>query len=640
MSELIDAHLSSSAWVTAETYHAMYARSLENPIQFWDEQARQYLDWFQPWQQVVEGDLTHPPVRWFVGGKLNACYNCLDRHLPQRADQTAIIWEGDQPEQSQRISYGELFAAVCRFANVLKTTGIQKGDRVCIYLPTIPEAAIAMLACTRIGAIHSVVFGGFSAEALQNRIQNADCKMVITADATARGGKIIPLKENVDKALEDCPNVKSVIVIDHMQVKIDWQPERDINYATVMSQASLECPPEELSATDPLFILYTSGSTGKPKGILHGLGGYLLYVTMTFKIVFNYQPGDIFWCTADLGWITGHSYLLYGALANGATTLLFSGIPTYPDASRFWQIIDKYQVNIFYTAPTAIRALMRYGNAPLQSTQRTSLKCLGTVGEPINPEVWRWYYEMVGKQRCPIVDTWWQTETGGIMITPLPGATKLEPGAASWPFFGVDPVLVDDQGKIVNGETSGNLLIARPWPGQLQTIYGDQTRFEQGYLAPNPGFYTTGDGAKRDQYGYYWISGRVDDVLNISGHRIGTAEIESALVAHPKVAEAAVVGCPHEVKGQAVYAFVTVLAHITPDAALHQELVQCVREKIGGLATPEYIQWAPELPKTRSGKIMRRLLRKIVHSETRNLGDISTLANPAVIPDLIKNNQL
>lgn len=622
-----------------ETYKKMYTYSMDHPHEFWDEQARKYLHWFRFWQQVVDGDLTHPPVRWFVGGELNACYNCLDRHLPERAEQIALVWEGDDPAQSQSLTYQQLFEAVCRFANVLKTYGIQKGDRICIYLPTIPEAAIAMLACARIGAVHSVVFGGFSTEALKNRIQDAGCKMVVTADATYRGGKIIHLKTNVDKAVADCPEVTYVIVVKHCQTEIEWRPHRDIDYAQAMDRASAECPPERLAATDPLFILYTSGSTGKPKGILHSIGGYLLYVTMTFKIVFNYQPGDIYWCSADVGWITGHSYLIYGPLANGGTTLLFSGIPTYPNASRFWNIIDKYQVNIFYTAPTAIRALMRLGNEPVQSTSRRSLKLLGTVGEPINPHVWEWYYEIVGGGRCPVVDTWWQTETGGIMITPFPGAAKLEPGAAGWPFFGVAPILVDDQGEIITGEGSGNLLIAQSWPGLLHTIYGDPIRYRQAYLSSHPGFYTTGDGAKRDKNGQYWISGRVDDVLNISGHRIGTAEIESALVAHPQVAEAAVVSCPHEIKGEAVYAFVTVLAEVTPNSALRQELMILVREKIGGLAIPEFIQWAPELPKTRSGKIIRRLLRKIVHSEIENLGDTSTLANPAVIEDLIKNKQ-
>lgn len=626
-----------SAWVTAESYSQMYARSIENPLEFWDEQARHYLDWFKTWDQVRVGDLRHPPVKWFVGAELNACYNCLDRHLPERAAQTAIIWEGDETEQARQLTYAELFEQVCRFANVLKTQGVQKGDRICIYLPTIPEAAIAMLACARIGAIHSVVFGGFSPEALQNRINDADCKMVITADATFRGGKMIPLKANVDAALLTCPGVHCVIVVKHAQIEIEWQIPRDVDYDTAMQKASTDCPAEILAATDPLFILYTSGSTGQPKGILHSIGGYLLYVTMTFKLVFNYHPDDIFWCSADVGWITGHSYVVYGPLANGATTVLFSGIPTYPDASRFWRVIDKYQVNIFYTAPTAIRALMRLGNAPVEATSRRSLKLLGSVGEPINPEVWQWYYDIVGAKRCPIVDTWWQTETGGIMITPLPGATKLEPGAASWPFFGVQPVIVDNQGQIVSGEGSGNLLIAQPWPGQLQTIYGNDARYQAGYLAPYPGFYTTGDGARRDQHGYYWITGRVDDVLNISGHRLSTAEIESALVAHPLIAEAAVVGCPHDIKGQAIYAFVTTLAQITPNESLRQELRHWVREKIGALATPDFIQWAPELPKTRSGKIMRRILRKIVHSELDNLGDISTLANPTVIDELIKN---
>lgn len=627
MSQLTDA-----VW-----YQEMYNQSISNPEKFWDESARRYLDWFRPWDTVVQGDLAHPPVSWFIGGQLNPCYNCLDRHLPLRSQQTAIIWEGDEPTQTQRLTYQELFAQVCRFANVLKTYRVSKGDRVCIYLPTIPEAVIAMLACARIGAVHSVVFGGFSPEALQNRIEDAGCTTVITADAAFRGQKLIPLKANVDQALAACPQVQQVIVVNHAGVQIDWHPHRDIDYAAAMQQAAPDCPAEPLSATDPLFILYTSGSTGKPKGILHAIGGYLLYATMTFQTVFNYQPGDIYWCSADVGWITGHSYLVYGPLASGATTLLFSGIPTYPDAARFWQIIDKYQVNIFYTAPTAIRTLMRLGDEPVKSTSRRSLKRLGTVGEPINPDVWQWYYQVIGEGRCPVVDTWWQTETGGIMITPLPGATELKPGSAGLPFFGVVPVLVDEQGRTISGEGSGKLLLAQPWPGLMQTIYGHFTRFQQGYLAPYPGYYTTGDGAHRDKDGYYWITGRIDDVLNISGHRIGTAEVESALVAHPQVAEAAVVGCPHEIKGEAIYAFVTPLAEVEPSEALRRELVGLVREKIGGMATPEYIQWTNELPKTRSGKIMRRLLRKIVHSEIENLGDTSTLANPAIIDDLIKN---
>ncbi len=626
--------------IDKETYQQMYARSLQNSEEFWAEQAQIYLHWFAPWQQVRQGDLRNPPVRWFVGGILNACYNCLDRHLPQNATKTAIIWEGDNPEQTQKLTYQELFIQVCRFANVLKKQGIKKGDRICIYLPTIPEAIVAMLACARIGAVHSVVFGGFSAEALQNRIQDAGCKMVITADGASRGGKLIYLKKTVDQALLHCPQVESVIVVKHTGIAIEWQAQRDIDYSSAMEQVSDHCPVEPLAATDPFFILYTSGSTGKPKGILHAVGGYLLYVTMTFKWVFNYQPDDIYWCTADVGWITGHSYLLYGPLSNGATTVLFSGVPTYPTPSRFWEMVDRYQVNIFYTAPTAIRSLMRFGDEPVLKTQRSSLKLLGTVGEPINPQAWEWYYQVVGNSRCPIVDTWWQTETGGIMITPFPGVAPLEPGAATWPFFGINPVLVDEHGRIIEGEGSGELLIAQPWPGQLQTVFGDDQRYYQSYLSVHPGFYTTSDGAKRDAKGQYWISGRIDDVLNISGHRLGTAEIESALVAHPLVSEAAVVGCPDEIKGQAVFAFVTVLATINPDETLRHELIQGVREKIGSLAVPQFIQWAPELPKTRSGKIMRRLLRKIVHGEIENLGDISTLANPQVVTELIKKNPI
>lgn len=637
MSTLISDHISKKAWITAADYPALYQRSITDPINFWAEQAQYYLDWFQPWQHVLQGDLANPPVQWFAGGVLNACYNCLDRHLPQRAAQIALIWEGDECDQSRQLTYQELFTEVCCFANVLKAQNVQKGDRVCLYLPTIPEAVITMLACARIGAIHSVVFGGFSAEALKNRINDAGCEIVVTADAAFRGGKLIPLKDHLDQALLSCPQVRRVIVVKHADHPVTWCQDRDMDYHTTIQQADPSCPPEPMLATDPLFILYTSGSTGLPKGILHATGGYLLYVTMTFKLIFNYQPGDIYWCSADVGWVTGHSYLVYGPLANGATTILFSGVPTYPDYSRFWRIIDKYQVNIFYTAPTAIRALMRMGDEPVLSTSRKSLKCLGSVGEPINPEVWKWYYEVVGAKRCPIVDTWWQTETGGVMISPLPYATPLKPGAASWPFLGIVPTLVDDQGQVIEGVGSGQLLISRPWPGQLQTIYGNFERFEQAYLTPHPGHYTTGDGARRDEQGYYWINGRIDDVLNVSGHRLSTAEIESALVSHPAVAESAVVGVSHPVKGQAIYAFVTPLANVALDEKFKKDLQNWVRKKIGGLATPDYIQWSAELPKTRSGKIMRRILRKIVAEQTDELGDVSTLANPGIVAELIND---
>lgn len=625
MGKVIRDHLAfKGALIDEQEYRTQYQRSIDQPEAFWAEQAQHYLHWHRQWDDVLTGDFSHHNVRWFVGGRLNACYNCLDRHLPERALQPAIIWEGDEPSQSEIITYEQLHEQVCRLANVLKNLGVKKGDCVCIYLPMIKEAAISMLACARIGAIHTVVFAGFSPQALKNRIIDANCCLVITADENIRGGVRIPLKTNVNDIIDDCPSVKHVLLVKNTGAKIP-RKKQDIEYQEAMSEVDSDCPVVEMAATDPLFILYTSGSTGKPKGILHGTGGYLVHVTMSFKLVFNYLESDIYWCSADVGWITGHSYLVYGPLANGATTLMFAGTPTYPTPERFWQVIDKHRVNIFYTAPTAIRSLMRFGDDHLKRTNRDSLKLLGTVGEPINPDVWQWYYDVVGKKRCPIVDTWWQTETGGIMLTPLPGATPLKPGAASWPFFGVAPAIANN----------GNLVITQPWPGQLQTIYGDQKRFVETYFSQYPGQYFTGDGAHCDADGFYWISGRVDDVINVSGHRFDTAEIESALVKHPSVAEAAVVGYPHKIKGQGIFAFVTPKADVNPDQTLYQALIKQVRHEIGPIATPDKIEWAADLPKTRSGKIMRRILRKIVSHDLDNLGDISTLANPGVVETLI-----
>lgn len=625
-----------STHLTSEQYKELYQQSITNPEQFWAEQAKKFISWNSTWQHVISGDFQHANVRWFAGATLNACYNCLDRHLPHRANQTAIIWEGDSPKNSQQLTYQQLHERVCKFANILKKYNIKKGDRVCIYLPMIPEAAIAMLACARIGAIHSVVFAGFSAQALKTRIIDADCNMVITADEGLRAGKTIPLKQNVDTALIDCPNVKNVIVINHTNNKINFDAKRDIDYVTEMTAADVHCACEIIDANDPLFILYTSGSTGKPKGIQHSTAGYLLYAAITYYYIFDYHDGEIFWCTADVGWITGHTYTVYGPLLNGATTLMFEGVPNYPDFSRYWNIIDKYQVNIFYTAPTAIRALRKEGDAWVTNTNRSSLKLLGSVGEPINPEVWEWYYEIVGDKRCPIVDTWWQTETGGVLISPLPGATTLKPGAASIPFFGIVPAIVDDQGhKLANG-IFGKLIITQPWPGIAQTIYNNPERFMNGYFAPYPGNYLTGDSAQCDSDGYYWIKGRDDDVIKISGHRIGTAEIESALVSHSAVSEAAVVAIPDEIKGSAIYAFVTLKADAKPSEQLKQQLIQQCRTVIGAIATPKTIQWAPALPKTRSGKIMRRILRKIADNELDDLGDTSTLADPNVVEELIK----
>jgi len=619
------------------TYEAMYKQSIENPDEFWAEQAEKTLDWFKPWDTVQEWDYHKAEISWFKGAKLNVSYNCLDRHLETRGDQAAIIWEGDDPSEDKTITYRELHEEVCRFSNALKGIGVKKGDRVCIYMPMIPEAAVAMLACTRIGAMHSIVFGGFSPDALADRIENSDCSIVITADQGLRGGRKVALKSNADLACEKTSNVKRMVVVKRGGEEVEWTDGRDLWYHELVEAASADCPVEEMDAEDPLFILYTSGSTGKPKGVLHTSGGYLLQAAMTHKYIFDYKDGDIYWCTADVGWITGHSYIVYGPLANGATTMMFEGIPTYPSVNRFWEIIDKHKVNIFYTAPTAIRALMAHGDEPVTSTSRESLKLLGTVGEPINPEAWEWYYNIVGDKRCPIVDTWWQTETGSVLITPLPGATDLKPGSATKPFFGVAPALVDEQGNILEGEAEGNLVITRPWPGQMRTVYGDHKRFHETYFSMYPGYYFTGDGARRDADGYYWITGRVDDVLNVSGHRMGTAEIESALVLHETVAEAAVVGYPHDIKGQGIYAYVTLNIGVEETEELRAELVKHVRTEIGPIATPDLIQWAPGLPKTRSGKIMRRILRKIAENDVSNLGDTSTLADPSVVDGLVEN---
>ena len=629
----------SEAHITPERYREWYRQSIDNPEQFWSDRAGEFLDWQAPWTEVAEYDLASGSARWFSGGKLNVSVNCIDRHLPERAEQTAFIWQGDEPGDSQHISYGELKEQVCRLANVLKSRGVAKGDRVCIYMPMIPEATYAMLACTRIGAIHSVVFGGFSPEALQSRINDADCRLVITADEGIRGGRRIPLKANVDAALEHCPSVDSVIVVTRTGADIGWTEDRDLHYEQACAAADTDCQPELMDAEDPLFILYTSGSTGKPKGVLHTTAGYLLQAAMTFRYVFDYRPGDIWWCTADVGWVTGHTYIVYGPLANAATSVIFEGVPTYPNAGRFWEIVDKYRVNSFFTAPTAIRALMAMGDNWVTEHTRSSLRVLGSVGEPINPEAWEWYHQVVGDGRCPIVDTWWQTETGGIMITPLPGAHELKPGFASFPFFGVEPVLLDENGVELEGAATGLLAIKRSWPGQIRSVYNDHQRMVDTYFSTYPGYYFTGDGALRDQEGYFRITGRVDDVLNVSGHRMGTAEVESALGEHPQIAESAVVGFPHDIKGQGIYAFVTPKAGVAPDDQLKSELVDlCVRE-IGPIAKPDTIQWAPGLPKTRSGKIMRRILRKIAEQDFDNLGDISTLADPSVVADLVANRE-
>ena len=627
--------IAAQAHINAETYKTLYQRSIEEPEAFWAEQAEQFLVWSKRWDTVMDYDYPKGYIRWFEGGKLNVSVNCIDRHLETRGDQVAIIWEGDDPAHDKKITYRQLHEEVCKFANVLKTQGVKKGDRVCIYLPMISEAATVMLACTRIGAVHSIVFGGFSAEALKDRILDSDCRYVVCADEGYRGGKIIPIKANVDEAAVSCPRLEKIIVIKNSGRPLNWHEQRDIWYHEAMTNASADCPAEEMDAEDPLFILYTSGSTGKPKGVLHTTGGYLLYAAMTHKYVFDYHDGDIYWCTADIGWVTGHSYMIYGPLCNGATTLMFEGVPTYPEADRFWRVIDKHQVNIFYTAPTAIRALMAQGDDFVTRTDRSSLRILGSVGEPINPEAWEWYYHVVGNGRCPIMDTWWQTETGGILITPLPGVTALKPGSATLPFFGIIPEIMDNQGAIMEGVAEGILVISRPWPGQARTIYGDHQRFIDTYFKNYPGYYFAGDGARRDKDGYYWITGRVDDVINVSGHRMGTAEIESALVLHDDVAEAAVVGYPHDIKGQGIYAYVTLNVGVDPSEELRKELVDLVRKEIGAIANPDIIQWAPALPKTRSGKIMRRILRKVAANELENLGDTSTLADPSVVEEII-----
>jgi len=624
-----------AAQLSQDDYQRLYRQSIEQPDTFWAEQAKRFLDWITPWHTVQHSDIKTGAAQWFAGGQLNVSYNCIDRHLTQRADQPAFIWEGDDPTKSAKITYRQLHQNVSRLANVLKSRGVKKGDRVCIYMPMIPEAAYAMLACTRIGAVHSVVFGGFSPDALRDRILDADCRTVITADEGVRGGKAVALKQNVDKALAGCPNVSTVVVVERTGAAVNWNEGRDLNYQQALNAASDDCPPEPMDAEDPLFILYTSGSTGKPKGVLHTTGGYLLQAAMTFKYVLDYRDGEVFWCTADVGWVTGHSYIVYGPLANGATSLMFEGVPSYPDSSRFWQVIDKHKVNIFYTAPTALRALMREGHGPLENTSRASLRLLGSVGEPINPEAWDWYFNAVGEQRCPIVDTWWQTETGGIMLSPLVSAQRIKPGCATQPMFGVQPVLLDEHGKAFNGAGSGVLAIKASWPGQIRSVYGDPQRMVDTYFKPYPGYYFTGDGARRDEDGDYWITGRIDDVINVSGHRIGTAEVESALVLHDQVAEAAVVGYPHDVKGQGIYAFVTPRNGVEPSDALKTHLLELVSQEIGSFAKPELIQWAPALPKTRSGKIMRRILRKIACNELDSLGDTSTLADPSVVDGLI-----
>jgi acetyl-CoA synthetase len=638
----VPADFAAQANITSEQYQEMYQRSVDDPEGFWAEQANAYLTWFKPWDKVLdwsfEEDNLH--IEWFKGGKLNVSFNCLDRHLDSRGDQTAILWEGDDPNRDKRITYRELHTDVNKFANALKDRGVKKGDRVSIYLPMIPEAVVAMLACTRIGAVHSIVFSAFSPDALKDRILDSDCQCVITSDQSLRGGKHIPLKANADKALAQCPGVHTCFVVQHGGEPVEWQDGRDLWYHEALAAADPVCEPEQMDAEDPLFILYTSGSTGKPKGVLHTTGGYLLQVAMTHKTVFDYKEGEVYWCTADIGWVTGHSYIVYGPLANGAVSLMFEGVPTYPDAGRFWQVVDKHNVATFYTAPTAIRALMAVGEDPVKATSRQSLRLLGTVGEPINPEAWEWYNRVVGDGRCPIVDTWWQTETGAHLITPLPGATPLKPGSATFPFFGVQPCLLDDQGNELEGNpATGNLAIKHPWPSQMRSVYGDHRRFYETYFQIYPGYYFTGDGARRDEDGYYWITGRVDDVLNVSGHRLGTAEIESALVLHEKVAEAAVVGYPHPITGQGIYAYVTLMSGLEGSDALKKELVGLVREEIGPIAKVNLIQWAPGLPKTRSGKIMRRILRKIAANELDNLGDTSTLADPSVVNNLIENRE-
>ena len=628
----------ANSHIDSETYEREYRRSIDDPDGYWSEQANKFIDWITPWDEVSNADFDQGRVEWFKGGKLNVCANCIDRHLPDRAEQTALIWEGDDPNDTQKISYQQLSDEVCRLANALRSRGVRKGDRVCIYMPMIPQAVYSMLACARIGAIHSVVFGGFSSNSLRDRILDSDCQTLITSDEGVRGGSLVPLKKNAEAALSECPNVHTVLTYKRTGNEIPWNEGRDVWYQDLVKDQSTTCEPEVMEAEDPLFILYTSGSTGKPKGVQHSSAGYLLNASMTHKYVFDYHDGDIYWCTADVGWVTGHSYIVYGPLSNGATSLVFEGVPTYPDSGRIWDVVDKHQVNIFYTAPTAIRQLMGQGNEFVTRSDRGSLRVLGTVGEPINPEAWQWYYDVVGDGRCPVVDTWWQTETGGIMITPLPGATELKPGSATRPFFGVEPGLVDEQGKVIESQVAtGNLVIMRSWPGQIRSVYGDHQRVIDTYYATYPGFYFTGDGARRDEDGYYWITGRVDDVINVSGHRMGTAEVESALVLHEKVAEAAVVGYPHDIKGEGIYAYVTLMADAESTDKLKEELVQLVRTEIGPIARPDVLQWAPGLPKTRSGKIMRRILRKIAADEVDELGDTTTLADPSVVNDLVEN---
>ena len=628
------------AYADDAKYQQMYDKSIEDPNGFWAEHAMR-LDWIKPFTKVknTSYDPHNVSIKWFEDGSLNACYNCVDRHLAKRGDQVAILWEGDDPKDDKKITYKQLHAEVCRFANVLKSRGVKKGDRVTIYMPMIPETAISILACARIGAIHSVIFGGFSPDSIAGRVEDCKSSVIVTADEGIRGGRKIPLKDNVDAACEKVGGVESIIVVKHTNAPVKMKAGRDVYYDDIAKTVPADCPCEEMSAEDPLFILYTSGSTGKPKGVLHTTAGYLVYVSMTHQYVFDYHDGDIYWCTADVGWVTGHSYIIYGPLSNGATSMMFEGVPNYPTTSRFWEVCDKHKVDIIYTAPTAIRALMQGGEGPVKKTSRKSLRLLGTVGEPINPEAWEWYYHVVGEDRCPIVDTWWQTETGGILITPLPGATKLKPGSATRPFFGIIPELVNAEGQTINGAGEGNLCIADSWPGQMRTVYGDHQRFVDTYFKTYLGKYFTGDGCRRDNDGYYWITGRVDDVINVAGHRLGTAEVESALVAHPKVSEAAVVGYPHDIKGQGIYAYVTLMAGEKPTEDLRKELVGWVRKEIGPIASPDLIQFAPSLPKTRSGKIMRRILRKIAEDEFGNLGDTSTLADPAVVDDLVTNRQ-
>ena len=631
--------ISEHSNVSESEFQVLYKQSVENPDEFWSSQAESYLDWDKKWEEVKNTNIEKGEIAWFSGGKLNASVNCIDRHLPKDKNKIAFIWEGDDPEESKNITYQDLHDEVCKFSNVLKARGVKKGDRVCIYMPMIPEATYAMLACARIGAIHSVVFGGFSPESLKDRILDSDCQTVITADEGLRGGKTIPLKQNVDEALEGCPNVHTVLVITRTEAEIPWNEDCDVRYEEISKNVSNECTPELMDAEDPLFILYTSGSTGKPKGVLHTTGGYLLQAAMSYKLVFDYKDNEVYWCTADVGWVTGHSYIVYGPLANGATSVIFEGIPTHPSPSRFWEVIDKHKVNIFYTAPTALRALMAQGDDFVESSSRESLRILGTVGEPINPEAWEWYFKVVGNSSCPIVDTWWQTETGAMMITPVAGFTAMKPGSATKPFLGIEPALLDENGEEIVGEGSGNLVIKSSWPSQIRTVYGDHQRCVDTYYSMYPGYYTTGDGARRDADGYYWITGRVDDVLNVSGHRLGTAEVESALVLHQQVAEAAVVGYEHEIKGQGIYCYVTLMSDVAPNEELKSDLIQLVAKEIGPIAKPDIIQWAPGLPKTRSGKIMRRILRKIATNEIDNLGDTTTLADPSVVKELILNRE-